>query len=129
MARKQIGGSFAPPLSDEQITSYEQLAKACDDRKCSGFMLDLVKMVRAFRETGDSKQPGKPHPAGRGVIVPLEDAEIERMWDLVPWPEECDLMGQAFDTLTGETRNAAYHLLWFARELTLDREPITSDKI
>ena len=129
MARQQIGGSFAPPITGEQLDQYEVLAKACEDRKCSGFMLDLAKMVRAFRETGDSQQPGKPHPAGRGVIVPLEDAEIERIWDLVPWPEECDLMGQAFDTLTGETRNAAYYLLWFARELTLDREPITSDKI
>jgi hypothetical protein len=39
------------------------------------------------------------------------------------------LMGRAFDSLEGSERDAAYHLLWFARELTRDREPCTSDKL
>jgi hypothetical protein len=35
-----------------------------------------------------------------------------------------------FDGLrAGELRNAAFHLLWFCKELTLDREPLTVDKL
>ncbi len=37
-------------------------------------------------------------------------------------------LGKVFDSLAGDIRNAAYHLLWYARELTKDREPRTKDK-
>jgi hypothetical protein len=90
-------------------------------------------MVRKFRETPDSVQPGTPHPSGRGVIVPLEDAEIQRIWDVVPWMEELKMYGQLFEKISAteqrDLRNAAFHLLWFGKELCSDREPITNDKL
>lgn len=131
MANKRIlvGGSFAPPLDNDGLDRYEQLAKACDDRKCQGYMLDLVNMLRVFWETGESKAEEQAAPLGH-AIKPLEDAEIERIWHFVPWPEECDVIGAAFESIpAGETRNAAHHLLWYARELAQDREPTTKDRV
>ena len=127
--RKIIGGSFAPPLTAEKIADYKSLTDSCDDRKCAGYMNDLIKMVEVFFETPESHERPQKHPAGVGAVIPLETSEVERIWDHVPWAEECDLIGQAFDSLTGETRNAAYHLLWYARELTKVRETCTCDKL
>ncbi len=90
-------------------------------------------MLEVFWQTPESKQPGDPHPCGRGTIIPLEDAEIQRIWDVVPWAEELDLYGRLFDRIdpvaTRDLRKAAFHLLWYGRELCADREPITSDKL
>lgn len=127
MAKTRIGGSFAPPITDELLAEYCSLCEQCKDRKAQGYMRQLVVMLNKFNETPRSTIEGTPHPVGVGVIVPLEPDEIERIWDEVPWPEECDLMGKAFDVLKGDVRKAAYHLLWYARELTADREPITND--
>lgn len=129
MPQARVGGSFAPPIDDEKLAQYEATAKACSDRKCSSYMLDLVKMLKTFRQTPASQQASRPHPSGVGTITQLEDAEVERIWDVVPWPEECDVMGKAFDSLQGDERQAAYHLLWFGRELAADREPLTNDRL
>lgn len=130
MTKKQyIGGSFAPPLATEQLEQYKSLATTADAQTAE-YMGVLVRMLEKFRETPDSQLSGTPHPAGRGVIVPLEDAEIQRIWDYVPWESELELYSQCFDKLPpGDLRNAAFHLLWFGRELCQDREPITNDKI
>jgi len=126
----QVGGSFAPPLDDAKLSAYEELGKSIVDPQAAEYFSRLVAMLRAFWETGESKLPGTKHPSGMGIMVPLEEAEIKRIWDHVPWAEECDLIGRCFDKFeSGPLRNAAYHLLWYARELTLDREPITADKV
>jgi hypothetical protein len=133
MAKKQFGGSFAPPLTDKQLDNYEDLANECDDPQVQDYMLNLVKMVRKFRETEPSKKKGTKHPSGVGTITQLEDAEIERIWDVVPWMEETKVMSEVFDRISPdddkELRNAAHHLLWFAVELSQDREPLTNDKL
>jgi len=130
--QKHIGGSFAPPLSNERLEAYKSLANSATPQ-VKDYMLQLAKMLEVFRETPDSTNPGAPHPSGRVVIVPLEDAEIKRIWDFVPWSQELDVMGAVFDkinaTIQKELRNAAFHLLWFGRELCADREPITNDKL
>lgn len=128
--KSEAGGSFAPPIDDTKLAAYKQLIDQLDPlTPCGGYARDLVRMFETFQQTPASTLPGKPHPCGRGEIVPLEEGEVSRMWDLVPWSEECDTMGKAFDTLTGGVRDACFHLLWYARELTLDREPITTDKL
>jgi len=128
MARKLMGGSFAPPIDDARLSAYEALIPS-DDRQVADYMTSLLAMVSKFRETPESKAAGSPHPVV-GTIIPLEDAEIQRIWDVVPYKEECDAIGAVFERLpTGDVRNAAFHLLWYAYELTNDREPITSDKI
>lgn len=70
---------------------------------------------------------------GVGVVVPLEEEEIKRIWDHVPWKEELDMYSAVFEEIPPGTnrdlRNAAFHLLWYGRELELDREPMTTDKL
>lgn len=125
----QFGGSFAPPLTPELLDKYETMLPGLEPRIADIFS-ELLTCARKFQETGESKLPGTPHRSGIGVIVPLEEKEKKRIWDFVPWMDECDLYGQVLDRLpAGDVRNAAYHLLWYARELTLDREPITTDKL
>lgn len=51
---------------------------------------------------------------------------------IVPTPftmGECQHIANTFDILTGTARNDAYHLLWYAREFALGREPITKDRL
>lgn len=128
MARQLLGGSFAPPIDDAKLAAYEALVPS-DDRQVADSMTKLITMLRKFRETPESQLAGRPHPV-IGTIVPLEDAEVQRIWDVVPYREECDAIGLVFERLSVcEVRNAAFHLLWFAYELTADREPITKDKL
>lgn len=128
----QIGGSFAPPLTDEKLARYEELAAGASERVREG-MQSLLKMCKAWWELPDSAQEGQPHASGRGLIVPMEKAHVEELWDLVPWKDELDVIAAHFDGISPtdekELRDAAHHLLWFGYELTQDREPITNDKL
>lgn len=123
---QQFGGSFAPPITN--LDAYRALASKTSD-EIREAMISLCDMVDLFNKTPKSKLNGSSHPSGKGVVIPLESVEIKRIWDAVPWSSECDRMGVLFDSLTGDVRNAAYHLLWYARELTMDREPITTDTL
>lgn len=125
---KLIGGCFAPELAPEKVSGYRQLSAGVEDKQIAQYMGDLCDMLDLFFQTPESTLGGSKHPIA-GIVVPLEDAEIQRIWNKVPWPEECDLIGKAFDRLpSGDVRNAAYHLLWYARELAKDREPMTKER-
>lgn len=227
----RMGGSFAPPLPPDKVKQYRKLADKAP-LHIRDVMHQLCDMVLKFYQTPPSKAPGRPHPVGIGEIVPLEQAEVERMWDLVPWdgqeleggmkaPAECATYQEMFDQLekeatirnsqridtwmlamqekvlnayyddggkfyrqliraiqegqawlevispeerkridkemakarecrqemndcmagkeceglpypaleTTELRDAAFHLVWFAKELSGDREPATNDKL
>lgn len=161
MAQPRTGGSFAPPLDATKLAAYRALAESAPST-IKAAMLPLCDMVEAFQETPASTKVGAPHPSGVGLMIPLEDAEVKRIWDLVPWdgqtledgtiaPKECDMLADLFESLptgtSGEAikdgvrravvsdpkakalRDAAFHLLWYAKELTRDREPMTSDKL
>lgn len=130
--KQRFGGSFAPPITAENLDAYRLLADK-EGGEVGSEMVKLCEMVEVFYQTPESKLAGTTHDSGRGTAVPLEDAEIKRIWDYVPWPRECDSLGVLFETIPADSkrdlRNAAFHLLWYARELTLDREPITTDKL
>lgn len=125
-----IGGSFAPPLDDAKLARYQDLA-ANASAQIKDLMTKLIEMLKVFRQTPKSTLPAVKHPSGRGLIVPLDAVEIERIWAHVPWAEELTMYGQVFDqidpVIDKEVRDAAFHLLWFGRELCLDREPTTND--
>lgn len=126
----RIGGSFAPPLTPDRLAAYRQAAQSADPPTRDA-ILALAAMVEHFQATPASTQAGTPHPSGRGLIVPLEATEVQRIWDVVPWDHELDAMQMLFDRLDGKSplRTPAFHLLWYARELAKDREPITCDRI
>jgi hypothetical protein len=74
---------------------------------------------------------GQVRPAP--LIVDLDEQIAKDLWDHIPWDEELDVIAAEFEKISNEThrdlRNAAFHLLWHAKELVRDREPITTDKL
>jgi hypothetical protein len=156
-AAAYVGGSFAPPLPAEKLAEYRVVIErdAPDDLKEP--LLGLCHMVEAFYETPESQEPRDAHPVGMGFVQPLETAEIERLWDLVPWAWEVEALRGRCNQLEptevdrdNSRRHAEYkargermpdserivtlldasrHLLWYAKELAEDREPCTCDKL
>lgn len=173
MKQFRVGGSMAPNIDEAKLKAYEasvndaktSLAPYLSEIGDSDFVGkiqwtagELLKMVRKFQETGQSKEPAKEHlalkgkvrkdgtPVNAAVLIPLEKEEIKRIWDFVPWDYEIDSYAQLFEKLpTGsveegqksrvldpkakELRTACFHLLWYARELYLDREPVTREMV
>jgi hypothetical protein len=131
-APPRIGGSFAPPIDAARLAAYRDLSARADDitRQAMGA---LIRMAEKFQETPPSTDPGTPHPSGRGRARPLSAAEVERIWDVVPWNEELEMYAGIFGRIDPVAdrplRDAAHHLLWYARELFLDREPMTTDTL
>lgn len=133
MAKQQrYGGSFAPPLDAAKIAAYRSLGTAAGGQVGEA-VGKLCDMVAIFQQTPVSTAKGVPHPSGRGIITPLEDEEIKRIWDAVPWDTEIAMLRDLFETIDPKAskplRDAAFHLLWFAVELEKDREPMTADKL
>lgn len=131
---KQIGGSFAPPLSDVKLAAYQELINLVPEKTQLREALDTcMKCVKKWWELPESSSGSKPHGSGRGALIELDDSIKSDLWDLIPWKEEIETIKKLFDGIDSvrdkALRNAAYHLLWHVVELDLDREPITNDKI
>ncbi len=125
---QRVGGSFAPPLTDELLDKYEDLA----DQKGGPIgeaMLSLAACCRKWWNLPDSEGLNQSaHPSGVGMIIPLDDHIKKVLDEHIPWEHELTAMQNLFDELpNNEVRNAAFHLLWHVKELNLDREPITND--
>jgi hypothetical protein len=124
------GGSMAPPLDAAKITEYRKLAEGAPDQVKEG-MTTLLAMADSYAKGPAAKaagtKAGTAHASGMGNVVPLEDAEVKRLWDVVPWNEELEMYGKIFERIdpssSKKLRDAAFHLLWLGRELFLDREP------
>lgn len=147
MRAARIGGFFAPPIDDEKLEVYRDLAHTAPSPAISEAMLKLCDMVEVFNQTPPSTLTGEKHPSGLGMVVPLEDQEVRRIDEYVPWQHEIEsLIGVSkngtyvaglFDQLpTGQKgseennrRNAAYHLAWYAVELCKDREPMVTTRL
>jgi hypothetical protein len=132
MATRRFGGSFAPPLTDELLAEY----KATIDTLPASALRDALGVLHnccvQWWEQPDSVGEGKPHPSGRGVIVDLDPEIAKALWDHIPWKEELDATQKLCDAIPADQkdlRKCAFHLLWHARVLDLDREPITTDKL
>lgn len=133
MAR-QVGGSFAPPFSDENLAAYRDLIDGLPPQSpIRDALAQLYKMALAWWNAPESTGEGKPHPSGRGIIVDLDAPIAASLWEFVPWDHELEAFAKLFETISPTTeaplRNAAHHLLWLGWELFRDREPITTDKL
>lgn len=141
MAQQRVGGSFAPPLDDQKLAAYRALIDAVPVSPARDALDALHKCCAAWWDLPESTGTGtRPHASGRGTIVDLAEPAKKTLWDLIPWTHELLAMGGRtdekgtyhpglFDALESELRNAAFHLLWHVRELDLDREPLTADKL
>lgn len=132
----RIGGSFAPPIDEALLAQYQQLAAAADPQheQAAEALRVLLNCFCQWWEQPESGPDGsRPHPSGRGTIVPLDEPIAQALYQHIPWREELDMYAALFERIDAHKhaalRNAAFHLLWYARELDLDREPITADKV
>jgi hypothetical protein len=134
---------FAPPLTDETLERYAELAEA-EGGETGAIMAELLACVRAWWELPESTrtdgdrwtfQQGTGGPAVTVAEVPLEEGQVKELWDVTPWMRELNTLSTEkgagpLDSLPlGELRDAAFHLLWHCKEITLDREPLTQDKL
>lgn len=134
MPKQRIGGTFAPPLSDELLASYKAMIDALPDSPVKEAMGTLHTCCAKWWELPDSPGAGVPHPTGASIAIVALSADNARvLWDHIPWKEELNMMTELFERINPRTerplRNAAFHLLWHAIELEMDREPLTSDRL
>lgn len=140
--QRGVPACFAPEITKEKLAEYEKLIETQAKGQIAEEMTKLAGMVKKFLETPASKTKAQVVPMmavkdGKEIssakCVPLEDKEVERMWDEVPYDDECDRLGVLFDKISNASnkplRDAAFHLLWYARELTRDREPMTQETL
>jgi hypothetical protein len=135
---------FAPELTDERLARYEVLANALPDSRgeVRDAMRECLAAAKLWWQLPESKGDRKDQSLDvrhqnkdRSVkLTSLTPDLVEQLWDAVPWPYELDAMQSLFDrTFQGreeaELKDACFHLLWFARELCLDREPLTQEKL
>lgn len=132
MLEPRKGGSFAPPLAADTLAAYRALAASAPPQVRDAMNVLLV-LAEEHRKHPESTAAGAPHPSGRGRIVPLAVAVADALDPLVPWDEELEMFAAVFGRIDGaedkSLRDAAFHLLWYAKELSLGREPLTCDKL
>lgn len=130
---QRFGGSFAPPLSDDLIASHKLTIEALPESPTKDALVICHNCVAKWWDLPDSSGSGKPHISGRGLIVDLDKSIAEALWETIPWEKELEMFQQLFDEIDAgsqkELRNLAFHLLWHVKELNLDREPMTNDKL
>ncbi len=90
-------------------------------------------MMEQYHAGHHEPQPTTDHPLGLLAMMPLDETARLRLEPHIPWMHECTMYGTLFDGIDPvgqrDLRNAAHHLLWHAVELTLDRHPLTADKL
>ena len=131
---------FAPPVSDESLAGYEAeiaLLPASEAKEALAMCLACVKAWWVAPESTEEgvkwniTRQGKPHSFKE---IPLSEDLIKSLWDTTPWPSELRRLSNEtgaglFDALEGKIRDIAFHLLWHCNEISIDREPLTTDKL
>lgn len=130
---------FAPALTDENLVNYRIAVDLMELSPIKDACNECLVAVEAWHKLPESTRDDvdKFRIRHGGVdktfsVVPLEKEHVEQLWELVPWGYELDAMQSLFDGIPveqKELRDMAFHLLWHARELCEDREPLTQDKL
>ena len=131
----QIGGTFAPPLTDALLERYSilinQLPKTSQIREILDVLFNCCKQWWVLPES--TNKQAAVHPSGIGAIIHLDEDIKKKLWDHIPWTNEIEMFKGVLDSIDPisqrELRNAAFHLLWHVVELDIGREPLTNDKL
>jgi hypothetical protein len=136
----------APPIDAGTLERYKNLIDNFQEGELKDTLKELHKAVEVWVNLKNSpnfdlsKLEGVTWRSDYSVKTvtfeekSLDKEHVDALWDYVPWMRELDTLSTPkgdglFDNLTGELRNCAFHLLWYCKELTLDRVPITSDML
>lgn len=137
---------LAPPLTDSKLEQYRGIITKSSEGPVKDAATKLLVCVETWWNLPESKRTDGPrlkllHRPTQGQervektieLVPIEKDHQKTLYDLIPWDYELNAMDALFDSVPNDTqkelRDAAFHLLWFVRELNLDREPLTADKL
>lgn len=129
MERVTIGGTHAPPITVGQIDEYRKVIGALEERRLRVILTQLLNLVCDWYTLPDSNTVPKDHPSGRCKVVGLSAEITEILKEKIPFKEELKMFAEVLEQQNGLVRNIGYHLLWYATELSLGREPITLDKL
>jgi hypothetical protein len=129
-----IGGSFAPPLSDEKFAAYKALAAGLPPSPVKDAMAGMIRCCEAWWGLPEPAGTAvRAHPSGRGQVVALQADHAAALDDLIPWGYELKAAQELFEGIDPAkdkaVRDAAFHLLWHVVELDRGREPLTNDKL
>lgn len=139
---------LAPPLTDKALARYRELAEGASPevKDAMGVMLRCCEKWWSLPES-TAKPTNGPlvRTKDRGdrliQITPIgedimgTEADADSLWSVTPWMHELEGYSNGRDDgildklPQGELRDAAFHLLWHCKEITLDREPLTNDKL
>lgn len=129
---------LAPPLTDELLTTYQAMVSTIDDAEVKDGFQQCLSCCEAWWKLPESNLEGiKLNVTNHGTyeIKSLQSDHIVLLDSTTPWMRELKTLSNesatgVFDKLPNDDlRNAAFHLLWHAMELSLDREPCTNDKL
>lgn len=124
----RVGGSFAPPLTDDLLAKYKALIAGMKPSPAQDALVKLHLCCEKWWNLPESQGAKTTHMSG-AAMRPLDKAIQDTLWESIPWAEELEAMKTLFEPLRSDLRNCAYHLLWHAIELEHDREPMTNDKL
>jgi hypothetical protein len=99
MAKARIGGSFAPPLSDELLARYKSLIGAMPESPAKDAATQCHSCCEKWWNLPESTGNGRAHPVGRGVIIDLDEPIKKELWELIPWTHDLHAMSDLFDAL------------------------------
>lgn len=120
--------SCAPPLTDEMLETYTELAATASPAKVKLVLEKLLNLVTAWYYLPESGGDPCEHGSGLCEYIPLDENIKTELSQYLPFKEELSMFAEVLEGQTGNIRNAGFHLLWYATELFLDREPITMDR-
>lgn len=145
------------PMSDEKIVRYGKLIAALPSGQLKSILSSLLACVSAWWLLDESKR--RPIALGKTLggetfdVVPLEEEHVALLDPVTPWMYELDAVqpiimampsgkgpeiaaapgrpaySEVTDPDAFELRTAAADLLWFCKEISSDREPLTKDKL
>lgn len=146
---------LATPLTEELIAKYDSIIACLPDamREVRDAMNECMACVKKWWELPDSTRQDVQRfntlQAGQSktiLVQPLDKQLIDDLWEVTPYTRECEPWKELFEALpsgtveengvcrlvdpaANELRNAAFHLLWHVIELSLDREPVTAERL
>ncbi len=132
--QSHVGGSFAPPLTNELLASYRETVDALPTSPIKDALSALLNCCGVWWELPDPVGTAMwQHQSGRGTVVKLQADHAATLDPHIPWAHELESFKALFDAISNDTqrdlRNLAFHLLWHVIELDLGREPLTKDKL
>src|SRR4051794_16063177 len=127
MQPTHIGGSFAPPLSDDKLDEYTNRIESLPTRPVKDACATLLTCCKTWWDLPEPEGTASwAHPSGRGTIVNLQPDHAQALDEHIPWAHELQAIQQLLDGIDPvaecDLRNMAFLLLWHVKELDRGRE-------